>query len=101
MLAIRGPGDGSDTSCMADIGQQRLASGRVPDLHRGIKAGRGQLCSVRGPGDSRDPIGVTVVRQFMVSCEALPDLHSFVKTGRGSWLPSGDQATAVTVSEWP
>ena len=87
---------------MTDIRQQRLAVASVPDLHRGIKAGRGQLFAVRGPGHCRDPIGVTVVCQFKVSCEVLCQTCTVLsKLAEARWLPSGDQAMAVTVSEWP
>ena len=80
MLAIGGPGDRCDTGCMTDVRQQRLAGARVPNLYRGIKAGRCQLFAVRRPGDCCDPIGVPIIDNEAMSGYGVPDLYGLIET---------------------
>ena len=52
-LAIRGPCHGVRGVDMASIGQDGVAGGRIPDLHRMIIGSRGDASAIWGPRQSK------------------------------------------------
>src|SRR6266568_4440977 len=76
-VAGRRPDESIDGSMMAAIGEEFLATQRLPEVYRTVKAGRSNDLALRGPGSGKDAV------LFCVECDAptggsLPDLHGTV-----------------------
>src|SRR5207237_725171 len=71
---------------MALEGEQFLASGAVPDLHRFVLTARSQALAVWAERHAQDRTGMALEGKHLLAGRAVPDLHRVVPAPRSQAL---------------
>src|SRR5438270_558539 len=84
--AVRAERHAIDPTGVAPEGEQLLAGGAVPDLHRPVIAPRCQSLAVRAERHARDTTGMALERKQLLAGRAVPDLDRLVPAPRSEAL---------------